>query len=280
MANSIDLSETQKHPRQRFIEDLEAQILGWQEKLSCEVILCIDANDDLSKSYKGLSVLVDACQLINIHPDNVNTPTYSEGQNKIDHIFGTRGIARAMTQNGITGYATGIPSDHRGLFIDLFRSELFEKMNPLQSTVQRVLKCSNIERVSKYKMGLISRATQSQLLRRLKHLESMDDPAQIKTDLEQIDKEWTEMRLEAEEACGKRFNQTLWSFKLVQAGRILQCWKCQWHITKKRWKITRAFEELAIELGMPSTRVFISVSIIRKRIRKAEADLKAIKENA
>ena len=83
LVKSTDFSDEPKHSQQQFVEDLATQILQWQDKSSCEIVLCINANDDLQFSYKGLSVLADTCQLINLHPDDKNVPTYTEGGEKL-----------------------------------------------------------------------------------------------------------------------------------------------------------------------------------------------------
>ena len=109
-------------------------------------------------------MLEDSCQLVNLHPGDEQVPTYSEGGKKIDHIFGTQGIAGAMTQNGISDFATIIPSDHRGLFIDLDAAQLFGNMKPLQTLPQRILKSADIKRVHQYKASLFAKATEANIL--------------------------------------------------------------------------------------------------------------------
>ena len=113
-------------PRRQLIEDLTGQILQWQEEQKSEILLMIDANENLEDGSL-IGVLSSTCQLQDlhevVHPDTIESapPSHNTGSTRIDYLLGSPNVVSAAVRAGITDFHDIIPSDHRGLFVDLDR---------------------------------------------------------------------------------------------------------------------------------------------------------------
>ena len=88
-----------------------------------EVVLCIDANEEIDTGEKEITKLVSDYNLIDpiaqAHGYSNESDTYIRGKDRMNFIFCTLNIAAFVMACGITTYDEVAPSDHRGDFLDM-----------------------------------------------------------------------------------------------------------------------------------------------------------------
>jgi len=109
-------------PRNQMLKDLTAYILTCQES-GHDILLCIDANESMSKCTSKIRQLADTCNLLdvhtNLHPDEKEVPSFVRGSEKIDFCLATPHILECITRSGILFIDDAYMSDHRTMFLDL-----------------------------------------------------------------------------------------------------------------------------------------------------------------
>jgi len=104
-------------PKQKFLTDLEKEILTWQAK-GDTVILAADMNEDV----RSLAIqdmlwavgLVDGPTTLHASPP----VTYNRRTNPIDGIFLPSNLVDHC-DSGYLAFSTAVPSDHRALWLDI-----------------------------------------------------------------------------------------------------------------------------------------------------------------
>ena len=118
----ITVGRQDEDPRQAFVDDLIGAIEEWTS-WGCEIILGIDANDDVSvDSPSSISFLFRQAGLqeaiLQRHQQAPPATQVDNRSNKpIDGIFVTSGVV--VKAGGYYGFYEGIESDHRALWIDI-----------------------------------------------------------------------------------------------------------------------------------------------------------------
>eukprot|EP00978_Attheya_sp_CCMP212_P013527 scaffold33979_cov96-Attheya_sp.AAC.4 len=129
---------TNPRPCHQWFEDLTKQITEWQST-EADILLCMDANADIMDNKDFQKLLADtglvelmAHQLCNQLPE-----TYNRGSTTLDQCFGSPRLAKAVERAGYLAYNDGIPTDHRGMFLDFNRKLLFSLFGAQQHIVER-----------------------------------------------------------------------------------------------------------------------------------------------
>ena len=109
-------------PREKFLEDLLKEIREWR-KLGCEVIVGVDANEDVSLNHPGSirqvfrdSGLREAI-LSRHHGPYPATQQTNKTDTPIDGLFVTSGVV--IRAGGYQEFHKYFSSDHRGIWIDI-----------------------------------------------------------------------------------------------------------------------------------------------------------------
>ena len=140
-------------PRNQFITDLTLSIKEWQSS-GDEVLLSMDINKQLGDSAKGLTYLMRECQLIDMfhhhHGVYPSFETFDLGRKRLNYIIGSSSLLPLLMKCGYLAFYHGIPSDHRGLFID-FSLEMVDGITRLENTPIRYLHSTFQKDVYKYK---------------------------------------------------------------------------------------------------------------------------------
>jgi hypothetical protein len=134
---SRTLGETNPAPRAQFIKDLTRQMRQWQANGN-EIILMLDANEQMGTEEEGIQYLTTSCNLTDIHahrcPNISNMATYSRGSKRIDFILISKNLVDTVTGAGFLPFFQGIESDHRGAFVNFDEKQLFHGKTPLLYT--------------------------------------------------------------------------------------------------------------------------------------------------
>jgi hypothetical protein len=134
------LRETNKNPDpiKNFCDDLVKETKLWVDK-GYEIILMINANEEVGLLPGGLSNIIASAGLFDLLDTRHNSPhypnTYARGTRRIDFIFGTEQVRQCCVSSGILPFGYGYPSDHRAIFIRCDLSRLLStEIHPLEST--------------------------------------------------------------------------------------------------------------------------------------------------
>ena len=140
-------------PRSKFTSDLINEIVKWRSE-GCEVILGIDANEDLSRnhpqSFRHLlreSGMTEAI-LARHHGPYPATQQSNSGQSPIDGIFISSGVA--LLSGGYLDFHQYFQSDHRGIWIDIDLWKTLGRTQPKKKFPARRLNTLDGRCVKKY----------------------------------------------------------------------------------------------------------------------------------
>ena len=139
-------------PRKAFVDDLCKQIQRWRDE-GCEVILGIDANEDVSiNAPSSIRHRFRECGLEEaILSSNPPTATHQRNQNHvpIDGIFATPGVP--VLAGGYYAFDEFFEADHRALWIDIDLTKALGNYEPQHSTFKkRKLSLQDTRSVSRY----------------------------------------------------------------------------------------------------------------------------------
>jgi hypothetical protein len=137
-----------------LLEDLRAFISQLRnENEDHSVILMMDANSVLAKEEKFQEFLIQR-ELFDLH-DRAPVPPTNIGakDRRIEYILGTERIIQGLSRAGTLAYNEGPQSDHRGLYVDIDLSVVFDpfyETPTFQSLEKRTLLSGNPEHVEHY----------------------------------------------------------------------------------------------------------------------------------
>jgi hypothetical protein len=142
------------NPRGLFLRDLAEYINGLRDgNLDHSIILMLDANAILAED-KTFQEFVNQQELFDLHAKDPAPSTYVGAKHRrIDYILGTDRIFNGMKRSGTLAYNEGPQSDHRGLYVDVDLTAIFDPNfeQPIyQSIDTRALVSGNPEYVEYY----------------------------------------------------------------------------------------------------------------------------------
>jgi hypothetical protein len=212
-------------PREQLLVDLSAAIHPWTAK-QYEVILMWDANDSIHYSRSKLRQFMTSTNLIPAHT-TFPKASYSRGASCIDYIMTTPEVHNAITASGYLPFYAGIwDSDHRGVFVDLSASILFNSATTDLHTPQTRQLCSNNRtQVFRFISNLELGNQLPHILQRLQTLEKSDKWSPSQQSLfETLDTEFTKTLLQCESQCALP-NPADWHPNLHHCYLIYRYWK-------------------------------------------------------
>ena len=219
-------------PQSQSIKDLTTQIQAWQkEKL--EVIIMIDANEQMGAEADGISLLATTCNLTDIHAyhhDGINNiATYARGSKRIDFILISKTLVQKTTSSGFLAFYDGIESDHRGCFVDFNAYLLFKgKTLTLHTQAPRNLTSKKSKTVRQYKAELWKRLESHNIAERSSKIKSQASekpvPPNFENELNNIANTIQTAMLQAEAACAKPPGP-VYSKQLSDLNSIVKYWK-------------------------------------------------------
>jgi hypothetical protein len=138
------------YPRAQILKDLTTLIHKWIA-IKYDIILMWDSNEGISKSTSKLHHFMNKNNLSPIHHTFLNA-TYARGTQCIDFIMATPAIHTAAIHSGYLPFYNGIwNSDHRGVFVDINTTTLFQEHLPsLHTTIPRHINSNNKKQVFRF----------------------------------------------------------------------------------------------------------------------------------
>ena len=103
------------------------------------LLLVLDANEQIGTEATGIINFVTQGGLVDIFTlyncSTCSIPTYLKGSSRIDYILGTPNILLYIRQCGYLSFNSGIISNHRGMFIDLYTSIIDNKTHHYEAPI-------------------------------------------------------------------------------------------------------------------------------------------------
>jgi hypothetical protein len=116
------LGDPDLNPRRSFCTDLEA-FLTPLRAAGDELLVMGNLNEHLGANASGMNAVVAKLGLVDTtsyhHGLDGEVSTYSQSNNRLDHILCTNALAPSIWRCGILPFNFVISSDHRGVFIDV-----------------------------------------------------------------------------------------------------------------------------------------------------------------
>jgi hypothetical protein len=110
-------------PRKQFVIDFINQFYEICNDPNELVILALDANSNLTEDIRGLKILAQECNFIDlfneIHPQSEEFATQARGSKRIDYMLGTRNVLPYISKIGYLPFNDGFDSDHRASYMDI-----------------------------------------------------------------------------------------------------------------------------------------------------------------
>ena len=224
--STIENNSTRPTPRQAFISDLQAFILHCQSERE-DIILAGDFNEELNEPTSGMGGVATRCGLADLfstRTGNSNTPsTYQRGTKRIDYVLMSPSLLDKVIAAGYDPFGYRLPSDHRGMYIDIDTHALFGQdpvqLAPMQ---KRDFNTTNPETVRQYVMHKSAYLHDHRVLDRLTVLENMVQPDHDYA--EALDRDIQRASFHAARKCSRR-RSTPWSPSLAAAWAELHYYR-------------------------------------------------------
>ena len=222
-------------PREQFTEDL-LQAVGEWRTMGCEVIIGVDANEDVSLNHPrsirqlfrdhGLREAI----LSRHHGPYPATQQCNSGNVPIDGIFVTPGVV--VQAGGYFEFHKYFSSDHRGLWIDIDLWATLRRRKPVQYFRPRRLTTTDPRVVKRYVRSAEQGYLQYDIPRRLAKLsQAVSSQGGVLTPRQQsefdlVHSQAYQVRRKAEQRCRKlKMGRVPWSPKLKRLWENLLLWK-------------------------------------------------------
>ena len=215
-------------PRHALLADIAVEIQQWQQE-GDQIILGMDLNDDvrtttITKPLTDLGLV----ELITSKHGNNTPSTHNRGVVPIDGVFVSTTLRDVKC--GYLPFGDGIPSDHRGLWLDVPYTMAFgHDVLPFATPSARRLKTNDPRIVSRYIQSYEKFLKQHRLAERAFQLQqSVTYPLTIAAakEWESIDSLRMQGMQQAEHQCRKlRQGAVAWSPELQQAINTVTIWQ-------------------------------------------------------
>ncbi|OEU23095.1 hypothetical protein FRACYDRAFT_233261 [Fragilariopsis cylindrus CCMP1102] len=187
-------------PKKLFIEDLTA-LVKKARKEDKDIILTGDFNELIGDDPNGMVKVISAGGLTDAHSHQhgiVDITTYTRGVKRLDYVFVTPRLVDHILRSGYEPFHTRIASDHRGYFVDFALAGFLDRQLPsIFSASSRAIRGTHPKNITKYVEHLHKVFKMRDIYRRVKLQKNWYE----KKKLEALDREITEVMLEAEEQC-------------------------------------------------------------------------------
>ena len=129
-----------KDPRQAFIHDLRNFIKQIQNDGE-QIILAGDFNEEITSHESGMNTLATSCGLVDVFSIRLGSatqpPTYQRGTKRLDYLLMSPSLLPMILAAGYDPFGYRLPSDHRGMYVDLSTDAIFEQELPEMSAASK-----------------------------------------------------------------------------------------------------------------------------------------------
>ena len=228
--NLLDIANDKRNPRKAVIEDFLEEIKQAVAK-EYSIIIMGDMNEAID-SRENTNNKLQELGLINLMEEYIGATalprTCKKGTKAIDHIWITGNILPKVHSAGYAPFDFLKESDHRGLFFDFYYKEILDDdLFYLETYSKKRLKSSIPARVEKYMETIKQKWEENKFEERYCRIAKAfaDNGVNEENirDLNNLDKQITEVMIQAEKKCSKIPTCKLyaWSTKLKNAMKKL-----------------------------------------------------------
>ena len=243
------------NPRRQFIEDLTKYVKTLQSGLD-EIIILLDANEQLGTSNHGLTYLMRECKLVDLFHQHHGVcpafPTFDSGSNRLDYAIGTSSLLPFIQKCGYLPFYQGVSSDHRGLFLDL-SLELIDGLTKLEHVPRRFLHSAFQKDVYRYKQQVYKEFLSHNIIERAADLFYLSGPMKREHQeyqdlLNKLDQQIVDIQLKAETKCCKPRTKYDWSDEIHFHKIILNYWAIKRKAITKKKDVRAVTQEIYLSL--------------------------------
>jgi len=278
------------NPRQQFITDLITQIQAWRQQQK-EVLVCMDANEDVSNPHTQISRIFNETDLVDIHqyryPATMCPATHQRGSAPIDMMIGTQLFATATTAAWILPFGDPplIKGDHRLLGADFHPGILFGSTPITQDPgMLRGINSRHEQHALQYCIHVVKQCNVHRLKERTENLLSKTSlNAQDINELESIDQKLTKILVQADQSL-RPLSSVPWSPAVQQAYLLHRYWTLT-RMAKRQERnlseaIQRVYERLDPTLIDNDPRVTLTTKLRRaqRALRKARREAAQLRQ--
>jgi len=283
------LGNTSPNPRKQFIRDLIQQIQTWCA-MGKEVILSMDANEDVDHPQSDIMRLFNETDLIDLHthcyPATPKPATHQRGSHPIDLIAGSPRCAGATRRAWMLpfGMPPLIKGDHRLLGIDLDTNLLFgnSPTNPIPTTPRGINSKHDLH-VAKFCKEAILECNKHKLAERLEALKAKNQlSAADLLELEIIDAKITRILVLADHWC-RPLSNTPWSPAIQTAYLRHRYWSLKLTAFRTQKDFSSAIQAIERRIDpteiqqTPSKSLSAHLKQAQKQLRQARHDAERLR---
>jgi hypothetical protein len=281
------LREQNKHPDpiKIFDKDLTDILLSWKHK-GYEILLMIDANEDIGNKPGGMGQVIHKAGLLDLisckHDAEKMPNTYARGSKRLDYLFGTEKVLEHCSTCGILPFGFGYPSDHRAVFARINLSKILQsKMSPAESNAQRLLISATPNERKMFLNELHTHYESQNLYTRLQSLwqtSKTDWTSDHQLEYDRCDDQHIKGMLAAEKrTCKNKLYD--WSPAFSKAVELKAFWKIALSLRKNHIRPNAKLEAWASSLNIGDIQV-LPERKIKAELRLAQKQLREIKAKA
>jgi len=274
-------------PRARFIDDLSAAIIEWQNQGEL-IILAGDMNTGERKDKRSMdnfwSPFLLKTGLVDVHQTHLKSQwlpnTQERGTVQIDYIFASPSIE--IKRCGFLPFGV-IPSDHRGLWVDFSTNSLLGLRPPkIQSMQARRLKLVDPRIVNRYQETLVKLVESQDLRDRIEKLFTVPQEAWTSTETQEyqeVSKQYRENMIIAEKGCRRIFKgKHSWSPDFDMARKKYFLWSLVIRQLKGEKVQVKKIIQLKKQLKIKRTKVGLVTAI--KSLEEAKKEYRRVKHRS
>ena len=285
-----EAGQVKANPRQAILQDM-GKLVNEEIEKGRGVVVMMDANEPFLNGRSKATAIAEWAskhQLVDVHfhmhPEEIQTATYSRGRTKIDHILVSRELLPFITSAGMVAFNQIIQSDHRGLFLDIkLASYLRGDIAIMEARSARRLNSKRPKDALKYQTELAKSIAKMNAIDRLEAIE--------KTAIEDRSSEWWKLVVQLDEeitaamecAEAQIKQRTLpFSDQLIQANLRFMYWSTAKMAKKTKRDMHQQLAKWAakIKADRPDPSTPCTLSTVMKELRKASKALRKVKRNA
>jgi len=217
-------------PREKWLTDLQHQILLWQEEGNYIVLLADMNKDVISKDIQQFCQELNLIEAISTIHGWSPIPTHQWGSKAIDGIYVSPALLE-YAEGGILALGSVTPSNHRAIWLDIKAMTIvMDQQDQVVHHQCRRLKCHDPRVVERYTKSLEAVSIQLQVEEKVESLYQIATTRtwtkQQEAEYNELDTKLTQAKLEAERQCRKICaRRTPWTPAVTQAIQCILYWK-------------------------------------------------------
>lgn len=189
----------------------------------------MDSNEHRAANKAFINKIVQNNGLLEAMKSNEKTTTYRRRTSQLDYIMCSPNLLPFIRYIQLQEFGTIFTSDHKSYIIDIALVDWLKcGKDKVPSLGMRVITSLSKTKIAKYKAKIVEDIRQSNITQQLQQMDAYlhcdTSPNNIQNILNQVDTEFTKIRISAEKELSTSHMQTPWSPVIDQAYYTHQYW--------------------------------------------------------